>query len=278
MPEREVMEARPPEPKPAPLSQKMEPMTRPSLSVEDYRIGAEDVLSVFVWNHEDLSMSVPVSQNGDFTFPLIGQVKAAGRTAADVQKEMIRRLGEGYLVRPQVTVTVKEFKSQKVDVVGEVKNPGTFVLTGPTSAMEVLSKAGGPTDKAGSEALVVRATGARGATDQARSGEVIPLDLRAMQGGDVSQDVRVQHGDTVIVPKGNYFYVFGEVKSPGQFQYDPGITVLKAITIAGGITEKAAARRATVVREKEGVRVEMPVKMSDLLEPHDIVMVPESFF
>ncbi len=283
IPEREVMSVPSPAPRLASLPAHPVAQATPFAPKEDYRIGPEDVLDIHVWGHDDLSKQVPVSQSGDFSFPLIGQVRASGRTVAEVQKEMIGRLADGYLVNPQVTVTVKEYKSQKVFVVGEVKNPGTFPLTGPSLVMEMLAKAGGPTEKAGTEVLVIRPKdpGRKGgplSPEEAGAGEVMQLDLRAIQAGDVSRNIAVQHGDTVFVPKGAYFYVFGEVKNPGQFKHEQGITVLKAITIAGGITDKAAARRTTVVREKGGVRVELPVRMSDLVEPNDIVMVPESFF
>lgn len=283
IPEREVMSAPSPAPRPANLPPPPLAQAAPFAPKEDYKIGPEDVLDIHVWGHDDLSKQVPVSQSGDFSFPLIGQVRASGRTVAEVQKEMTRRLADGYLVNPQVTVTVKEYKSQKVFVVGEVRNPGTFPLTGPSLVMEVLAKAGGPTEKAGTEVLVIRPKdpGRKGgplSPEEAGAGEVMQLDLRAIQAGDVSRNIPVQHGDTVFVPKGAYFYVFGEVKSPGQFKHEQGITVLKAIAIAGGITDKAAAKRTTVIREKGGVRVELPARMSDLVEPNDIVMVPESFF
>jgi polysaccharide export outer membrane protein len=253
-------------------------------AAENYTIGPEDVLQIEVWDHDDLSRDVPVSQTGDFTFPLIGQVAAAGRSVEDVEKDMIARLADGYLVNPQVTVTVKEFRSKKVHVMGEVKSPGTFPLAGTTTVVEIISKAGGTTPAAGTDVMVVRPRDPRlkevpiSLEEAAGAAEVIPLDLRAIQEGDVSQNVRLQHGDTVIVPKAKNFFVFGEVKSPGQFQYERGITVLKAITIAGGITEKAAPNRTHIVREKGGVREEISVSMSDFVEPNDIVMVPESFF
>ncbi len=250
---------------------------------EDYRIGPEDVLQVKVWDHEDLTREVPVSRNGEFTFPLIGAVKAAGRTCSELEKELVKRLGAGYVVNPQVTVAVKEYKSQRVHVVGEVRLPGTIPLTGSTSVVEVLTKAGGPTDKAGTELLIIRlkdhARASGPATlEEAKAGELIRLDLRGIQMGDVSHNIRLQHGDTVIVPKAKFFFVLGEVKSPGQFPFDDGITVLKAITIAGGLTDKAAGRRIRIVREKGGVRVEMAGGVNDLLQANDIVVVPESFF
>jgi polysaccharide biosynthesis/export protein len=283
VPEREAIQAAPAPRSPAAPASKTDPLPTFPGAPQDYLIGPEDVLTVRIWNHDDLSRDVPVSQNGDFTYPLIGQVKAGGRTVGDVEKEMTRRLAEGYLVKPQVVVTVKEYRSQKIFVVGEVRSPGAQPLTGPTSVVEILAKVGGPTEKAGTEVLVVRPKdqGRRAgpvAPEEARAGEAISLDLRAIQQGEVSHNIRLQNGDTVVVPKAKYFFVSGEVRSPGQFLFEHGITVLKAITIAGGLTDKAAGRRIRIVREKAGVRVEIPAGASDLLEPNDIVMVPESFF
>ena len=300
VPEREVMqpEVRSERVKPAvPAAKPVEPATaEPSHKivaevqnrapvVEDYRVGPEDILDIKVWSHEDLSRLVQISQNGDFNYPLIGQVKAAGKSAAEIEKELSRRLADGYLVNPQVTVSIKEYKSQRVFVVGEVQNPGTFSLTGPTSVVEILSKAGGATQNAGTEVLIIRPRDhtrkdSPATLEEAAADELIPLDLRAIQEGSVSpeQNIILQHGDTVVVPKAKYFFVFGEVRKPDKYMHEPGITVLKAITIAGGITEKAAANRTTIIREKDGVRVELRAKMNDLVSPNDIVMVPESFF
>jgi polysaccharide export outer membrane protein len=249
----------------------------------DYRIGPEDVLLIEVWDHPDLSREVPVSQNGEFTFPLIGPVRAGDRTVVEVEEEMISRLADGYLVNPQVTVTVREYRSKKVHVMGEVRTPGTFPLTGTTTVVEVISSAGGTTPNAGTEVMVIRPKEPRRkdapiSLDEAKAGEVFPLDLRAIQEGHVSHNIRLQHGDTVMVPIAKSFFVFGEVNRPGQFKHERGLTVLKAITIEGGITEKAAPNRTRIVREKEGMREEISVTMSDFVEPNDIVMVPESFF
>lgn len=283
IPEREEIKLPTQAPRPAPPPPSATPVPVQSTAAEDYRIGPEDILEVMVWGHPDLSRGVQISQNGDFSFPLIGRVKAAGRTVEALEKELTNRLAEGYLVKPQVTVTVKAYKSQKVYVVGEVNSPGTFPLTGPASVVEILARAGGITENAGTEVLVIRPrepTRKKGplTLEEAGSGEVISLDLRAIQEGDVSKNIRLRHADTVMVPKAKYFYVFGEVNRPGQFKHEHGITVLKAITIAGGFSDKAAGRRTRILREKEGVRVEMRARMSDVVQPNDIVMVPESFF
>ncbi|MBW2617569.1 MAG: polysaccharide export protein, partial [Deltaproteobacteria bacterium] len=126
------------------------------LEPEEYIIGPEDVVEIKVWDHDDLTREVTVSQRGAFSFPLIGQVRAAGLTPAQLEIEIITLLADGYLVNPQVTVTVKEFKSQKIHIIGEVKTAGTFTLGGPTTVLEILAMAGGVTERAGIEVLVIR--------------------------------------------------------------------------------------------------------------------------
>ncbi len=265
---------------PAPSQPALAAPPQPSPS---YLIGPEDILMVRVWDHDDLSREVTVSQTGVFSFPLIGQVRAGGRTAGEVEAAMTRRLADGYLKNPQVSVTVKAYRSQKVYVVGEVKKPGTFPLMGPTRVVEILSLASGVTENAGSRLLVVRPRGeGRRNTptplDEAEAGEVIELDLNAISRGDISQDILLRHGDTIIVPEAEYYYVRGEVKNPGRFKYSEGMTVIKAITMAGGTTELAALSRTRVMREKDGERRETRVELTEPVRPGDIITVPESYF
>lgn len=250
---------------------------------KDYIIGPQDVLKIQVWDHPDLEREVHVSREGEFSYPLIGKVHAEGLTVAELEKEITSRLSGRYIINPQVAVTVKEFRSKKVFVLGEVGARGTYPLTGETTLLEILAQAGGPTPEAGREVIVVRPrNNARKSNptpvEEAREGEVVVLDLRKLMEGDISQNIYLRDGDTVYVSKAQYYYVFGEVKKPGRYVLEKGATVLKAITTAGGVTEKAAVNRTKVVREKEGVRAKLKVKMTDPVLPEDIVMVPESFF
>ena len=160
---------------------------RPQGKDSNYVIGPDDLLLIQVWDHPDLERKVFVSRNGTFSYPFIGEVQTAGLSVEKVEQEITRRLGEGYIVDPQVTVTVNE-------------------------------------------------------------------------------------------PKVKYFYVFGEVKTPGKYEWDRSVTVLKAIATAGGLTEKAAVRKTKVVREQEGGQVRVKVRITDPVLPGDTIVVPESFF
>ena len=252
-----------------------------------YIIGPEDIINITVWDNDDLSRKVQISQKGDFSYPLIGTVNAEGLSVSGLEEEIKGRLAGRFLINPQVSVSVEEYKSHKVFVLGEVGGkgggPGTYPLYGTTNLLEVLSRAGGPTDSAGGDIIVVRPGNhnhqANPITpEEAREDETINLSLWRLLEGDLSQNISLRTGDTVFIPKARYFFVFGQVKNPGKFILEEGTTVLKAITIAGGVTERAAVNDTNIVREKNGQRLQIKATMGNLVEAQDIIMVPESFF
>jgi len=113
-----------------------------------YNIGVGDILEIQVWDNEDLHRTVEVSQDGAFTFPLIGQVHAAGLSLFGLENLLKKRLADGYLIAPQVTVTVEEYESQKIFIYGEVKKPGSYLLKqGGMTVRQAISLAGGPSQR-----------------------------------------------------------------------------------------------------------------------------------
>ena len=115
----------------------------------DYRIGPKDVLKVIVFGHDDLTRTASVGADGRLSFPLIGDVPAAGLTPSELASRIQALLAKDYLVDPQVTIAVHEYRSQRVFVLGEAEKPGTYALTGQVSLVDVLSQAGGPAKGAG---------------------------------------------------------------------------------------------------------------------------------
>ncbi|MBW2149273.1 MAG: SLBB domain-containing protein [Deltaproteobacteria bacterium] len=216
-------------------------------------------------------------------------VKAEGLTAEEVEKEITRRLKEGYLKNPQVMVSIKDYRSKKIFVLGEVggygrgRGPGTYSLKGPTRLAEVISWAGGVSEKAGSEIYVIRpAQGEKKLNpttlNEARKQEVIVLKLRSMQEGDETHNILLKPGDTIFVPEALYFFVEGEVGKPGRYVYEEGLTVLQAIAMAGGFTQKASKGRVKITRKGKRMTVQISVKMNDLVKPDDIILVPLSWW
>jgi polysaccharide export outer membrane protein len=252
------------------------------LAQSDYVIGPEDKLTIRVWGHEDLTTIARVSQKGKIVFPFIGEVEASGHTPGDLALCIARLLADGYLVDPQVTVEVLEYKSQRVYVLGEVKSPGAFSLTKRIHLMEALSLAGGPTAQADEEIMLVRPknprTGPALPTD-VEPGEVISVRLLEILEGDREQNIQIRPGDTIYIPRVKVFYITGEVTKPGRYDYRKHMTVLDAISTAGGLTEQAAAKRTRIIRNTEdGQRQELRVTMEDPISPGDSIVVPESFF
>jgi len=249
----------------------------------DYLIGKEDILEIIVWGHEDLRRIMPVSLEGMISFPLVGDIQVAGISAGALEKVIAGKLGEGFIVDPQVSVTVKEYKSQRVFLMGEVNKPGTYAVTRENSILYVLSQAGGPTKEAGEEVVIIRPGKPvdRALTieeAERRREQIVQVNLKDVLAGDKNSNIAIRDGDSVIVPKMPFFFVMGEVRSPGKYNLERGTTVLMAISIGGGLTSKAAPSRTRITREQNGRKVEIRIGMEALVMPGDTIIVPESFF
>jgi polysaccharide export outer membrane protein len=262
----------------------------PAFGQDEYTIGPRDVLGITVWGQADLSRDYTVDPDGFIPFPLIGRVKAVGSNPKELAAQLTERLGKDYLVNPQVIVWVKEYLSQKVQVLGAAEKPGVYYLTGPTTMLEILSKAGGLASTAGKQAILLRNhTGS--ADGAATASPILRISLDKMQAGDPAENTRVQNQDTIIVSRAqaHSYFVLGEVKKPGGYTLDKETNILEGITIAGGFTDKAAPSRTRVIRSTpEGQKV-IEVDMNDIirrgreakgimLQESDVVVVPESFF
>lgn len=254
-----------------------------SSTAQEYTIGPGDVLRITVWGHDDLSKDYPVTLDGRVPFPLIGSVPAAGATTSELARRLRDLLEKDYLVNPQVMVAVKDYLSSKVHVLGEAEKPGLFYLTGPTTLLEMLSKAGGLARTAGRELVLVRTERAPGATAPV-STVLLRFDLRKIQAGDVRENILLQNGDMMFVPKASAFFVLGEVNKPGTFPLDKEISVLEAVTLAGGFSGTAAPSGAKVLRRTaEGKQETISIDLSGAvprdknfrIEAGDTVMVPK---
>jgi polysaccharide biosynthesis/export protein len=245
----------------------------------DYVVGPQDVLAITVWDQADLNGKFAVETDGTFTFPLIGRVKAGGLSLREVELELKTRLADGYFTDPQVTVAVEQYRSQRIFIVGEVRTPGTYPLNGDMTLIEALSKAGSTTPTAGDEGLVVRAAGGRThgplLPDETSAADVVRVDLKALQSGAMEQNVALRDGDTIFVPKAESVYVYGQVRSPGAYALQHSqTTVLQALSLA---SDRGAVNRVRIVRTVNGAKVELKVKLSDLVRPGDTLIVPERY-
>ena len=241
------------------------PGQTPAGGTQEYRVGAKDVLKVTVWGHDDLTRQVVVSADGTFTFPLIGDVRVAGLTPGAIEELLRDRLGKDYLVNPQVSVSVQEYRSQRVFVLGEVEKPGTYALTGQTTLLDVLSQAGGPGKSAGRQVVVVRVPQTEGPVTPGAVGSVtLRADLKRLLDGVIAENISLQNGDTIFLPKLTSFFVLGEVLRQGAYAMEKETTALEAVTLAGGFTDRAAPSGAKLLRKRpDGSQESIDLDLTD---------------
>jgi polysaccharide export outer membrane protein len=254
-----------------------------------YEIGAGDVLRLTVAGQADMTGDFSVDSAGNLNLPILGRVKASGMTAPALEKKLVTLLADGFLKRPQVTVSVKEFRSQRVYVTGELSKPGAYPLKGDRTLLTLLEDLGGLGTEVGHEVIIIRPPDAESAEipelaqptgtlpNEVPGSQVMRLNLKALLSGNPSKNMELMPGDTVYFPKAANVYVTGQVARTGPIRYQEGMTVFQAITLAGGINEKGS-QKVELIRIVDGKQVKAKAKMTDLLQPEDTVRVPERFF
>jgi polysaccharide export outer membrane protein len=254
------------------------PRAEPSSS-GDYVVGAQDVLKVTVFDEPQLSGTFRVDTDGTFTYPFVGRITATGQTLRSIESTLTTLLADGYVKRPQVAIEVEEYRSRSIFVVGEVRTPGKYPLTGQMTLIEALAQAGSTTATASSEVLILRRPAGAGADGAALSPgapgvmQTLRVSLTDMQSGRESTNPVLQEGDTIFVARAERFYVTGQVRSPGAYTYERGMTVLQAISLAGGLSDRGSNRGIKIVRMTGGKKREIGAKLEDLIEPNDTIVV-----
>jgi polysaccharide export outer membrane protein len=160
---------------------------------DSFVIGNDDVLAINVWKEPDISRSIPVRSDGKISLPLVGEVQAAGLTPLKLEKDIAEKL-KSYISEPEVTVMVQQVNSQKFNVLGQVSRPGTYVIANSPTVLDAIALAGGFRDFAKKKSIYVLRHGASGETR-------LPFNYKEVsQGKNMAQNVRLQPGDTIIVP------------------------------------------------------------------------------
>jgi polysaccharide export outer membrane protein len=267
----------------------LRPPSAASAQVSDeYVVGPNDVLTITIFGSPELTNRYVVQADGTFTFPLLGSVKAGGRSLQALETEIRDRLGKGYLKNPQVGIAVEQYRSQRVYVMGEVRQPGGFEFTGVMTVVEALARAGSTTDRASVEASVVRPAPASrpdkaqapgdAKTQTAPGSQVIPVDLERLAKGDISQNITLMAGDTIFVARAGTVFVSGQVQSPGEVIIRKGMTVRQVLALAGGVTDRGSTGRIQVIRRIDGKEVTTAIQLHDEAQPGDTIVVRERFF
>lgn len=232
-----------------------------------YTVGPGDVLTVTVYRAPDYAATVEVADDGTIVLNAIGRVKAAGMTTAQVGSEIARRLQTGGIFRdPVVNVLVQTYRSRTVSVLGAVAKPGEYPLDrGGLTITEILARAGATLGVGGGTVRVLHQDGSQ-------------QDLAADQvlAGTVNQPL--QPHDTLIVTESATFYISGEVQRPGSFPLEPGLTMERAIALAGGVTIRGARSHLKVTRHVGAADELIRAKPQDPVQPRDLITVGARLF
>jgi len=254
-----------------------EPPTHPG-----YRVGPGDVLRVEAYNHDEVSGEFLVEVEGEISFPLLGRVDVAGSTTSEVAGILETLLEKDYYVDVQLQVEVVEYRSKPVTVLGEVARPGTYYLEGETSLHEILAEAGGLSPSAGQLVELRRMR----EVDGVEQPFVRTYSATSLFNGEVGRDVLLQQGDVITVSAKERFFITGEVAKPGQYDLTPGMTLMQAVSHAGGLG-KFASQTVEVHRggekEKDILTFDMAhIRKGKTADPKiqagDVLIVRRRFF
>ncbi|MDA2918211.1 SLBB domain-containing protein [Desulfobacterota bacterium AH_259_B03_O07] len=218
-----------------------------SFNARDYLIGPGDLLGIKVLETEDLFTEARVNPDNDITFPLLGEVEVGGLTSQEVEDKITHLLTKKYMHDPHVVVSIEEYRSKRVAVIGSVNKPGTYEILGSGNLLYALALAEGLNEDAGRVAYVTR----RG-KDGNDNSVVIDLD-ELLDEGNVGLNIPIRMGDTVYIPEAGLFYVNGAVNKPGSYHLEEDMTISKAIATAGGFNNVAKDSDVRLVRIVKGV-------------------------
>jgi len=217
-----------------------------SLPLSDYKIGPEDLLEIEVFQVGEMKTLARVSARGDIRVPLAGRIKASGMTVAGLEADISERL-RTYIADPLVSVFIREYRSQRITVIGEIKEPHTYMAAGQKFLLDIISEAGGLTDQASSICYVQRGIG------DGEEKEIYLIDLNELLlNGRTELNIPLESGDVVHIPRAGVFFVDGAVESPGYFKIENRTTLTQALSMAKGLKYEASRNRVRVYREKGG--------------------------
>lgn len=242
-------------------------------SAADVLLGPGDVLKLSVYGSPDLGLETRVSEAGEITFPLIGAVAVGGLSVAVAEKKIGGLLeGGGFIRKAQVNIIVSALQSQQVSVLGQVNRPGRYPLEGRRSMLDVLAMAGGLSADGGDSVSLIRK---RNGKTTKESVDIVDM----VRSADLNRDYDMAGNDVIYVERAPRFYIYGEVQRPGAFRLERSMTVLQALSVGGGLTQRGTERGVRIKRRDEAGKLEIiSAKHDDLLQVDDVVYVQESLF
>lgn len=243
-----------------------------AFAMEGYLLGEGDTVEITVYEQPDLTAVGRINHAGVIGYPLLGEVHIGGLTPDAAGRLIADRLATGGFVKaPQVILSVKEYRSHRVSVLGKINNPGKYSLEGKTLVVSLLAQAGGLRDDAADVITVIR--------KDADKTVIYQIDLLRFYGGDMTQNIEVISGDIVLVPKMDIFYVYGEVNRPGVYRLKRNMTTMQALSVGGGLTGRGSKGGMQISRRRaDGSTQEVEVELTDMLQPDDVLYVEERLF
>lgn len=258
-----------------------EPATSPTPSEsgsDRLPIGVGDQIFITVFGQPDMSAEVTVNENQQVTLPLIGTLKVGGLAPPAIEKLIAQRLKDGeYLLNPEVSIQVRQVRSQMMSVLGEVQRPGRFVISAKMSVLDALAMAGGLTPRADQTVILIR-------NNRDPKGELlrqeISVHLDQLTNAKPSQrDMELMNDDVVFVPLQKSFYVLGEIRKPGAYPMEQDLNVMRALAISGGITDRGSLRRIRIHRKDANQSLqEITPDLKTPIVGGDVIYVDERLF
>lgn len=201
-------------------------------AAQQYRLNVGDKISISVWGHEDLSREAVIDPDGEISYPLVGTVKAEGKTTTEIREELKKSLAE-YIVQPEVNVNLISYRKLKVTVMGEVRQEGSFEIRADNRVLDVISLAGGITENAEAAAATLQ-----------REGQKFGINLKELlRGNKLEDNFELKDGDQLFIPERERLNasIQGEVKAPGRYQlsYEKEIRLNEFLAQAGSVTAEA---------------------------------------
>jgi len=224
----------------------------------EYRLGAGDKIKVHVLGEEDMDVEVRLGTSGDIRYPFLGKIHVTGMTMPELEHKITHELANGYLVDPQVRISMEEFRPFYVN--GEVKKPGGYPYQPGLTVRKAVALGGGFTEDADENKVFL-----------IRAGDASRVEHR------IALNAPVSPGDIVTV-KQSYFFVNGEVEKPGKYPYQPSMTYRMAISMAGGMKERADEDKVYVIHESTDRQTYHVGDVDKAVQPGDVITVKESFF
>jgi len=247
-----------------------------------YQVGIGDVIEITAFQEEEITGEFLVEASGAITFPLLGPVPVAGMTLASISVVLEELLERDFYVDVQLKVNVEVFASQPVTLLGEVHSPGTYYLEGRTTLTDLLSKAGGLKSSAGPVLELRRTARIEGEGPP----EPLIFETAKLSTGEIGRDLILQSGDVLYVSPKQIYFITGEVARPGQYEISLGMTLMQAVSQAGGVG-KFASQVIEIHREESGEKKVLSFDLSHIRKARladpvvisgDVIFVKRRFF